>query len=71
MRAAATAWLEPFPPGPSLKLNPSTVSPQAGSFGVRKARSATKIPMMVIGRPAMACSPQLGLTTPFLTMMQP
>ena len=34
-RAAATAWFEPVPPGPSLKLRPRIVSP---SFGARSAR---------------------------------
>src|ERR1039458_10620033 len=46
-RAAATAWLEPLPPGPSWKERPMKVSPQVGSLSVRKARSATKLPMTV------------------------
>src|ERR1035438_5424325 len=46
-RAAATAWLEPLPPGPSWKELPMKVSPHAGSFSVRNARSATKLPMTV------------------------
>ena len=46
-RAAATAWLEPLPPGPNLNDWPMSVSPQAGTRSVRKARSATKLPITV------------------------
>src|SRR5579859_6695276 len=46
-RAAATAWLEPLPPGPSLNDWPMRVSPHAGTRSVRKARSATKLPITV------------------------
>jgi len=45
--AAATAWFDPFPPGPSRNSDPRMVSPQAGRRGVRNARSATKLPMIV------------------------
>ena len=30
-RAAATAWFDPLPPGPSLKLRPRIVSPIRGA----------------------------------------
>src|SRR5215471_6378727 len=55
-RAAAPAWFEPLPPGPTRKSPPSTVSPQAGRRGVLKARSATKMPITQIGLPAMVTS---------------
>src|SRR5258708_6442239 len=56
-RAAATAWFEPLPPGPILKSEPITVSPQAGARGVLKARSVMKLPMTVIHRSAIEKTP--------------
>src|SRR5579883_280223 len=49
-RAAATAWFEPLPPGPILKLEPMIVSPRPGIRPARKARSATKMPRMTTPR---------------------
>src|SRR6266545_2112445 len=49
-RAAATAWLEPLPPGPSLKPEPAMVSPMPGMRLARKARSATNTPRMATPR---------------------
>jgi hypothetical protein len=45
-RAAATAWLEPFPPGPMANPDPAIVSPTAGIRIARNARSATNMPRM-------------------------
>src|SRR5271157_349609 len=46
--AVATAWLEPFPPGPMSKSVPSIVSPKIGSFGVRMVMPTAKLPTTVI-----------------------
>ena len=46
---AATAWFEPFPPGPSLNEFPITVSPWRGILLVLKVRSTTKMPRIEIG----------------------
>ncbi len=43
-RAAATAWFDPLPPGPSANPLPISVSPQPGSRAARNATSATKLP---------------------------
>src|SRR5260370_27483391 len=43
-RAAATAWFEPFPPGPILNASPRMVSPHFGIRLVRQVRSATNAP---------------------------
>src|SRR5579885_2608523 len=59
-RAAATAWLEPLPPGPVRKRLPSTVSPQTGRRGVRNARSATKMPITQTRSRAMGRSLRRG-----------
>ena len=39
IRAAATAWLAPFPPNPRAKLVPKTVSPGRGRRAARNVRS--------------------------------
>src|ERR1700761_8133647 len=44
-RAAAIVWLEPLPPGPSMKLAPRIVWPHTGMLGVRNVMSAAKMPM--------------------------
>ena len=41
--AQATAWFEPFPPGPVTKV-PITVSPAPGNFAHFHVRSCTKLP---------------------------
>jgi hypothetical protein len=41
-RDAATAWLEPLPPGPSLNDWPISVSPQAGMRLARKVEISHK-----------------------------
>jgi hypothetical protein len=43
VRPAATAWLEPLPPGPVTK-RPTVVSPGAGKRSQKKVRSCTKLP---------------------------
>src|SRR5947209_5554033 len=47
-RAVPTAWLEPLPPGPMSKSEPSIVSPNTGSFGARMVSPTAKLPTMVI-----------------------
>ena len=46
--AIAMAWLQPFPPGPTLYFFPKIVSPIDGILGPEKLMSATKIPKTVI-----------------------
>ena len=41
---AATHWLNPFPPGPILNIEPFTVSPGTGRCGDLAIRSTTKLP---------------------------
>ena len=43
-RAAATAWLAPFPPGFMKKVPPMTVSPGAGRCSVRMTMSVLELP---------------------------
>ncbi|MNV85457.1 hypothetical protein D3C71_1794210 [compost metagenome] len=47
-RAAATAWLAPFPPGTILKLSPSTVSPAPGRLLEVTTRSTAQLPITPI-----------------------
>ena len=46
--AAATAWLDPLPPGPSENSFPIIVSPILGWRDARYAVSATKTPRITI-----------------------
>ncbi len=46
--AVPTAWLDPLPPGPMSKSEPSIVSPKIGNFGARIVRPTAKLPTMVI-----------------------
>src|ERR1700730_3371604 len=47
-RAAAIAWFEPLPPGPSVAPSPASVSCQCGSRGTRLVRSAANRPRTVM-----------------------
>src|SRR5580704_10988671 len=58
-RAAATDWFDPFPPGPRRNSDPKTVSPQTGRDLVRKARSATKMPKMLMGFAVIFLLPEI------------
>ena len=69
-RLAATAWLEPLPPGPSPNRSPMRVSPISGRRSATKARSATKTPRMAMSA-GMAAYSSPGGMTPFLSMKQP
>ena len=42
--AAAIAWFDPFPPGPTIWFLPKTVSPLIGILSAKKQRSATNTP---------------------------
>ena len=42
--AAAIAWFDPFPPGPTICLLPKIVCPFSGIASATKQRSATKTP---------------------------
>src|ERR1700710_750685 len=53
-RATAIAWFEPLPPGPMRKPLPMTVSVHSGRRGVRKVRSAAKMPITMIMAPSSA-----------------
>ena len=44
MRAAATAWFAPLPPGNVSKSPPRTVSPGFGEWGTRTTRSILILP---------------------------
>src|SRR5271155_5624238 len=70
-RAAATAWFDPFPPGPIRKDDPRMVWPQAGADFERNARSATKLPAMVIRLSGTWHPPVPRSITPFFTNLHP
>src|SRR5271165_504568 len=71
-RAAATAWFEALPPGPSLKAIPRIVSPHLGIRSVRQVRSATKAPKtQTFGFAMVVLFGYLFNTTPFLIRIQP
>ncbi len=52
MRAAATAWFAPFPPGAVKKLCPRSGSPQSGKRGARTTRSILMLPKTTTPIPA-------------------
>ena len=69
-RAHATAWFEPLPPGPVVKV-PMTVSPAVGKRPQRNDRSLTKLPttttLGLMGWPSLECGrfcPQRGCGPP-------
>src|SRR5580658_6573806 len=70
-RAAATAWFDPFAPGPIRKDDPRMVWPQAGADFERNARSATKLPAMVIHLSGTWRPPVPRSITPFFTNLHP
>ena len=58
--AVATAWFEPFPPGPMSKSEPSMVSPKIGNLDALMVRPTAKLPTTVI----VGLSIDVSLTTP-------
>jgi hypothetical protein len=53
-RAAATAWLAPFPPGTVENPLPATVSPGKGSRATRATRSMLRLPTTTTSGALMA-----------------
>ena len=70
---AATAWLDPFPPGPIINPVPSRVSPARGRPLDRLVRSAAKLPntTMPISLPPVLSLPTVYSIFPLLNSPRP
>jgi hypothetical protein len=56
-RAAATAWLAPFPPGANAAAPPSTVAPGPGRAGTVTEMSMLRLPSTVSRAPRSTTAP--------------